>query len=154
MDTYDPTSWITGLMRENCESVGFLTYESVRDQYVANGRYVLQADEAGRTVGYLLHGAPRVGRSLNVAQHCIEYDRRRHGYGEQALKALIERAERAGASAIRARVATELDALHFWRAQGFQVRDIVPGGARRGRSIARLWLPLHVPLLPEIDRGA
>lgn len=141
------TSWIAGLMRENYEAVGFLPYVSVEQQYVANGRYVLQQDERGRRVGYLLHGAPEYGRSLNVAQHCIQYDSRTRGYGEQALATLVERAERAGCAGIRARCATDLESVGFWLAQGFELREVIPGGRSRDRRIARLFLPLHAPLL-------
>lgn len=137
-------------MRENYEAVGFLPHDSVRDQYLEHGRYVLQADEAGHKVGYLLHGAPATGQPLNVAQHCIQMDRRSHGYGEQALAVLIERAERAGCSAIRVRCATDLESLGFWLGQGFQLINVVPGGARRQRQIARLWLPLALPLFAEV----
>jgi L-amino acid N-acyltransferase YncA len=141
-------SWIAGLMAENCESVGFIPEPSVDSQYIANGRYVLQLDEAGRRVGYLLHGAPMYGRSLNIAQHCIQGDQRQHGYGEAALNEVIRRAEVAGARAITARCATTLDSLGFWQAMGFHLVDVVPVGKRRGRTIARLYLPLALPLLP------
>ena len=139
-------SWIAGLMRENYDAVGFLPFEALRDQYIGHERYVLQSDERGRRVGYLLHGSPQAGRSLNVAQHCIQVDRRQNGYGEQALKILIDRAERAGCTAIYVRCATDLESLGFWRGQGFELRDIVSGGKRRNRTIARLWLPLTRPL--------
>ena len=119
-------SWIAGLMRENYDAVGFIPEPTVDRQYVALGRYVLQEDEAGRLTGYLLHAAPAYGHPLSVAQHCIQYDRRRHGYGEAALRDLIARAEAIGASCVTARVATDLDALGFWLSQGFEVRDIVP----------------------------
>jgi GNAT superfamily N-acetyltransferase len=142
-------SWIAGLMRENYDAVGFIPEPTVERQYITQGRYVLQHDEAGRRVGYLLHSEPTYGRPLTIAQHCIEFDRQRHGYGEQALRELIERAESVHASCITARVGTDLEALHFWLAEGFQVREIVPGGQKRQRSIARLWLPLSLPLIEE-----
>jgi GNAT superfamily N-acetyltransferase len=146
-------SWIAGLMRENREALGFLPFESLDGQYLTHGRYVLQHDEAGRRVGYLLHGAPRLGRTLAVAQHCIADERRRHGYGEAALGVLLERAERAGASAVTVRCAAELESLAFWQQQGFVVRDVVPGGERRGRLIVRLWRPLTLPLLERLRRA-
>lgn len=144
------THWIAGLMREHSDALGFLPYESLEGQYLRHGRYVLQHDEAGRRVGYLLHGKPQYGRSLNVAQHCVQHERQRHGYGEAALRALIDRAERAGCSAVTARVGTDLEALGFWLAQGFEVRDVVAGGERRGRQIARLVYPLALPLLERL----
>jgi L-amino acid N-acyltransferase YncA len=154
MDAARTASWIAGLMRENYEAVGFIPESGVLNKHVRHDRYVIQHDEAGRRVGYLLHGLADSSRQLRVAQHCIQIERRRHGYGENALSELIERAERAGASCITARVATDLEALDFWLSQGFRVRDIVPGGTKRGRSIARIWLPLALPLFPDITTGA
>jgi len=71
------------------------------------------------------------------------------GYGETALDTLRYRAEQAGAAGIIVRVATELPALEFWHAQGFVLRSIIPGGTRRGRLIARLWLPLLLPMFAD-----
>jgi GNAT superfamily N-acetyltransferase len=141
-------SWIAGLMRENYDAVGFIPEPCLERQYVRHDRYVLQEDEAGRRVGYLLHGAPHYGQPLSVAQHCIQIERRRHGYGEDTLAELIRRADVAGASCITARVATDLDALDFWLSQGFEILGIVPGGSKRQRSIARIWLPLALPMFP------
>jgi GNAT superfamily N-acetyltransferase len=148
----NPASWIVGLMRENTDALGFIPAPTVAARYVDGERYVLQSDERGHPVGYVLHGVIQTGRSLSIAQHCIQYESRLRGYGEAALRALRERAERYGASAITARCAVDLAALDFWIAQGFQVRAIVPGGARRNRQIACLWLPLALPL-ERIDGG-
>lgn len=142
-------SWIAGLMRENYEAVGFIPDTKLRDHYLAHERYVLQTDESGRRVGYLLHGVPQPGHSLTVAQHCIQVDRRSHGYGEAALAELIERADRVGCPSIRVRCATDLDSLEFWLGQGFRLLEVVPGGVRRQRQIARLWLPRALPMFPE-----
>lgn len=67
------------------------------------------------------------------------------------MRDLIARAERAGASGITARVATDLEALAFWQSQGFTITDIVAGGQKRNRQIARIWLPLALPLFPDDD---
>ena len=150
-DVVTIASWIAGLMRENYEAVGFLPETGVLENHVRHGRYVLQTDEAGRRIGYLLYGALIYGLPLRIAQHCIQDERRRQGYGETALSTLIQRAESVGAASIQARVATDLDSLGFWLSQSFRLRDIVPGGERRGRKIARLWLPLTPPLFPEMD---
>ncbi len=37
--------------------------------------------------------------------------------------------------------------LGFWLSHGFRLRDVVLGGERRGRRIARLFLPICSPLL-------
>lgn len=133
-------------MRENYEAIGFIPLPTIIHRYVARDRYVLQHDERGRRIGYLLYGAFQYGRPVTIAQHCIQYDSRLHGYGEGALNTLIDRASHAGVSAVLLRCATDLEALHFWRAQGFSLIEAVPGGKQRGRTIARLWLPLALPL--------
>lgn len=146
-------AWIAGLMRENYDAVGFIPEPTVERQYVRRGRVIAQHAENGVAVGYLLHGAPVMGRALTVAQHCIQYERRRRGYGEAAMTELIQRAEKASASCITARVATDLEALTFWLAQGFVLRGIVAGGTKRDRQIAKLWLPLTLPIF-ESDQPA
>lgn len=151
---HDLTTWIAGLMRENHESLGFIPQTTVESRYLREQRYVLQADEAGRRVGYLLHGSLRYGQPASIAQHCIQFDRQRHGYGEQALQELVARAEAANASAITCRVATDLDALPFWLAEGFEVIEVVPGGKKRDRKIARLWRPLALPLFDDLLQPA
>jgi len=138
--------WIIGLMRENYEAVGFIPASTVEQRYIAQGRAIIQADERGRKVGYLLHGALRYAAPLSVAQHCIQTDSRLRGYGETAVRTLIERAEQAGVSAITVRCADDLPSVDFWRGQGFQTRCIIPGGTSRQRSIVCMVLPLAVPL--------
>lgn len=138
--------WIIGLMRENYEAVGFIPATTVEQRYIAQGRAIIQTDARGRNVGYLLHGALRYAAPISVAQHCIDIDNRLRGYGEAAVQTLIARAARIGASAITVRCADTLPSVDFWRAQGFQVRRIIPGGAARNRSIVCMALPLAVPL--------
>lgn len=142
--------WIIGLMRENYEAVGFIPAPTVEARYIRLGRYVLQHDEKGRRVGYLLHGALVYGRSLSVAQHCVQFDYRLRGYGEAAVSSLVARGLAAGVSAVSLRCAADLPSLSFWRAQGFEIVRLVPGGARRGRLVAEMILPLSLPLLPEL----
>ena len=146
-DTAKVASWIAGLMAENYEAVGFIPEPAVERQYLWQQRYILQANERGRPVGYLLHGVMSYGRTMSIAQHCIQVDSRLKGYGEATVSELVSRAERAGVAAITARCATDLPSLTFWLDQGFVVRNIAPGGNRRGRHIACIWLPLTLPLL-------
>ncbi len=146
LDDRRAASWIAGLMAENCESVGFIPEPAVERQYVANGRYVLVIDERGRRTGYALHGAMTYGRSVNIAQHCITDEQRRNGYGEAALREVIERARISGVSAISVRCASTLDSLGFWQAMGFEQREVIPQQGRRKRNLVRLWLPIYAPL--------
>lgn len=138
----DITSWITGLMRLNYEAVGFVTEPTVRNRYVALGRYVLQTDERGKAVGYLLHGPAKPGKPVTIIQHCIELDRRNLGYGQAAVQEVVRRAQSRNAAGIRLRVASDLEAVHFWQSCGFSIINTVPGGKTRNRMIIRMWLDL------------
>lgn len=145
----DTASWIAGLMRANSDALGFVPLPTLEHQYIQAGRYILQRDERGCRVGYLLHGAARAGCPLVITQHCIDGDHRLHGYGDVALRTLIQRATQAGASSIRLRCALDNESLAFWQAEGFVLADIIPGGQARQRQIVRLWLPLDLPLFKE-----
>lgn len=139
-------SWIAGLMAENYDAIGFIPVSTIRDRYIAKHRFVLQLDERGRRVGYLLHGAIRYGRPVVISQHCIQYDKRLRGYGELAFKELLRRANLTGASSIRLRCADDLPALLFWQGIGFQVMRVVSGGEKRKRMIVEMVYPLALPL--------
>lgn len=141
------TSWITGLMAENYEAVGFIPNTTVRDRYINHNRYIIQYDERGHRVGYILHGAIIYGKPLVVSQHCIQHEKRLKGYGEQAVRELIQRAQQAGATSIKLRCADDLPALQFWQSVGFQVIKVIPGGAKRDRMIVKMVYPLSLPLL-------
>ncbi len=140
-------------MRENYEAVGFIPEPAVAEQYIANNRYLLIDDDHARRCGYLLHGAMQYGRPVNVAQHCIQDELRRNGRGITAVRELVERAAQVGVSVITVRCATDLESLNFWRAAGFQDLGLVKGGARRERTIARLYLPVSAPLFEGLSRG-
>lgn len=135
-------SWIAGLMRENYEAVGFLPFSTLERQYIANERYILQTEEHGRNVGYLLHGALHPGGILTVAQHCIQYDSRLRGYGEVAFQTLIDRAKHANCRAIKVRCAAELPSNEFWCAMGLQVVNVKHPINRRNRAINVMMLDL------------
>ena len=143
----DDTTYITGLMRENYEAVGFIPEPTVRDQYVRNGRALLQRDEAGRRVGYVLHGAITPGTDLHVTQHCIDLDKRLRGYGEGAVAELLERAMVRGVRAVRLRCAEDLPSVNFWKAMGFRVVHVTDPGNTRRRMIFEMRRDLWIPLL-------
>lgn len=143
-------SWIAGLMAENYDAIGFIPVGTIRDRYLAKQRFILQLDERGRRVGYLLHGAIRYGRPVVISQHCIQYDKRLRGYGEMAFRALLKRANLVGASSIRLRCADDLPALLFWQSIGFQVVQVVPGGEKRRRMIVEMVYPLALPLFTTV----
>lgn len=144
-------SWIAGLMAENYDAIGFIPLGTIKSRYIAKQRYVLQLDERGRRVGYLLHGSIKYGQPVVISQHCIQYDKRLRGYGEQAFQELLKRANLAGASSIQLRCADDLPALMFWQSVGFRIVRIVPGGEKRHRMIAVMIYPLALPLFVEVD---
>jgi GNAT superfamily N-acetyltransferase len=114
----DDTSWIVGLMRANYDAIGFIPETTVAEQYIRQERYILQLDERGNRVGFLLHGAVHSGGLLTVAQHCIDDDHRLHGYGEQAFETLLSRARQGGCHGIKLRCASELPSNEFWQRMG------------------------------------
>lgn len=87
-------------MAENTDALGFIPNTTLKARYVAKSRYVLQTDERGRPVGYLLYGALRYGQAVCISQACIQYEKRLRGYGEKAFFELLRRSRLAGASSI------------------------------------------------------
>jgi GNAT superfamily N-acetyltransferase len=144
MDTAD---FICGLMKQNTDALGFIPSTTIESRFVAREWYIMQRDERGKPVGYLLHGPVRQGQPCYVSQHCIELDKRLRGYGARAVHVLIDRCQQVGASSIYLRCGEDLPALQFWQALGFRVLEIIPGGERRQRMIVRMALPLDLPLL-------
>jgi GNAT superfamily N-acetyltransferase len=146
----DPTtSWIAGLMRHNYEAVGFIPAPTVATQYVQQGRYVLQTDERGRRVGYLLHGKPTPGGILTVAQHCIDLDWRLRGYGEAAFDQVVARARAANCRGLKVRCAATLPSTEFWQAMGLALAKVTHPTNYRQRAVNVYLLDLW-PVLPGI----
>ncbi len=96
---------------------------------------MLQEDEVGRRVGYLLHGKPTQGGLLVVSQHCIDTDKRLRGYGEKAFQEVIERARQANCKGIKLRCAEGLESNAFWQAQGLEVVSVQHPQNWRKRAI-------------------
>ncbi len=147
------TSWITGLMAQNYEALGFIPNTTVERRYVAKSRYILQKNKSGRPVGYLLHGVINPGRAVVVSQHCIEYDKRARGYGQLAFEELKRRAQIGNGSSIVLRCAVDLSALDFWQSVGFQIIEVVPGGVARNRLVAKMVYPLTLPIFDYIGEA-
>jgi hypothetical protein len=142
----EETSWIAGLMKENYDAVGFLPYEAVQE-YIDLGRYIIQTDERGNKVGYLLHGKPTPGGILTVAQHCIETDKRLRGHGQDAFEELLNRARQANARAIKVRCASDLPSNEFWKSMGLEVVNIKHPNNARKRDINVMLLDLWPTLI-------
>lgn len=135
-------SWIVGLMKTAREEVGFIPEPTVQRQYTDKGRYIMQTNERGVNVGYLLHGAPHPGGILVVSQHLIETDKRMRGYGELAFDELVRRAKYANCRAIKLRCAEELSANEFWLHMGFRITRIDNPQNTRHRAINTMLLDL------------
>lgn len=134
-------SWIAGLMRQNYDAVGFLPYQALH-YYASTERYILQPDERGRNVGYLLHGKPTPGGILVVTQHVIDFDKRLQGYGQQAFETLVSRARSANCRAIRVACAADLPSNDFWRAMGLELVRIDHRANKRQRDVNVMVLDL------------
>jgi hypothetical protein len=137
-------------MAHNTDALGFIPEPTVRHRYISQHRYILQTDERGNPVGYLLHGALRRAQPCVISQHCIDYDARRRHYGLLAFREFLRRCEVAGSSSIHLRVAEDLDAVQFWQSCGFTVDAVVPGGERRQRIIIEMVLPIALPLFESV----
>ena len=144
------TSWIAGLMRTNYSALGFIPDTTLAQRYIAKNRYILQTDERGRRVGYLLHGAIHCASPVVISQVMIDYDKRLRGYGETAVNELLRRAEIGGASSIKLRCAADLPAVHFWQSCGFKVVGVEPGGKSRNRQIVCFVRLLRLPLISTV----
>lgn len=138
----DDLDYIIGLMRDNSEAVGFIPSTTVTTQYINKYRYVIQYDERGHKVGYILHGSIRYNQPLHISQHCIDYDKRLKGYGEAAFNIVRERARVGGASIIKIRVAEDLPAVSFWQSLGFRCASLTFPDNKRRRAIIHMEYPV------------
>lgn len=140
-------------MRENYEAVGFIPQTTVANRYVAENQYILQNDERGRAVGYLLYGKLAYAKPVVVSQHCIQYEKRMRGYGQLAFREFLRRCEIAQVSSIHLRVAQDLPAVEFWQSCGFVPAHVVPGGESRNRSIVVMRLALALPFIALLSNN-
>lgn len=141
----DDVGWIAGLMRENYEAVGFIPYRGI-EKYIHTGRYILQSNEVGKSVGYLLHGKLSPGGIVVVSQHCIDMDKRMKGYGEKAFLTLLERARVNNCRAIKVRCAADLPSNDFWLEMGLKVTRVMNPNNQRHRQINVMVLDLYPSL--------
>jgi GNAT superfamily N-acetyltransferase len=140
------SSWISGLMAENSNSVGFIPNTTIAHRYIANNQYILQLDERGKRIGYILYGKLQYGKPVVISQHCIQYEKRLQGYGRLTFLELLRRAEKIGVSSIILRCAENLPALQFWQSVGFQILSVESPNNARNRLIIKMTFPLMLPL--------
>ena len=136
-------SFIQSLADKNENAVGFIPYSGIA-QYIADGDYILQRDNRGRRVGYVLHGKPQPGGILTVAQLVIEFDYRQRGHAMDTMRELIARANAVNMREIKLTCADDLLAAHeLWRAVGFERTRTIPATNTRQRTkgvyILDLW---------------
>lgn len=70
----DALSYIIDTMKQATNEVGFIPASTVADRYLAHSLYVLQQNRRGTNVGYVLHGKPRAGGVLTIAQALVDVD--------------------------------------------------------------------------------
>lgn len=146
-DVADLSNWIGGLMAEMTNQVqprcfSIIPYSTINDRYIRLDRYVLQYDERGNKIGYILHGAIHYGKPLVISQAAIIYEKWAQGYGKAAFDVVLSRAQKSGCPAIWLRCADDLPALQFWQSLGFIPFSAVSGA--NNRTIIRLVYPLKL----------
>ena len=117
--TIDALDFITGLMRENSNELGFIPNTTIESRYIAQNRYILQTNDRGRFVGYLLHGSLQPGKPCVISQAVIDYDYRARHWGTCVIQEFISRCLFIGVSSIHLRVASDMEAVFFWKSLGF-----------------------------------
>lgn len=137
------TDFICGLMRQNTDALGFIPRPTVRDRFVPRGQYLIQLNRFRKPIGYLIHGPLHPDGSVYIHQAVIDLHRRNRHFGNQMVNQLVARATRNSAGLLRLRCASDLDAVAFWTALGFQPKETTPGGHRRRRDVIRFELPLN-----------
>lgn len=136
-------AFITGLMRDDYDAVGFIPAPKIASYYIANGQYAIQRDRRGRRVGYILHGKPTPNGILSITQAIVEVDRRGQGFGDSAVKTVLDRAVAGGCRAVKLRCGEDLSANEFWRREGFLVTKINRPENKRKRAINTYMMELR-----------
>lgn len=129
------------LRRRNAEALGFLpadTYAKAidRDRLVCT----LENDEP---CGILLWA--RRGERVKIHQTVVADDARRLLHATHAVEAILSHPDANGAKVLQLRVATDLPALHFWKAIGMVQKYEVAGKLWKGRRIAVMQMKLAQP---------
>lgn len=145
--------FILALMRQNTGAVGFIPSTTLQVRYIPRQQYIIQRDNRGRNVGYILTGSYVPGRLLHIQQAVIELDKRNRGFGETAIQTILDRAIQTNMRGIVLRCAEDLDSNQFWQALGFEHTNTVYPENRRRRALNIYTLDLW-PLLWHSPAGA
>lgn len=129
-------------MRKNYEAVGFLPGAAVQE-YLDAGHCSI-VNQNGQPAGYILHRAQL--RSMRwvrpLTQIAVAFDARRNSAGRRLITSVAAAGKRAGAQALQAWVAEELEANEFFHAAGFVPIIARREENRRGRLLILWRLPL------------
>jgi GNAT superfamily N-acetyltransferase/predicted nucleic acid-binding protein len=115
----------------NTEALGFLPEGVYRAAYALGHLWVLTDGE--RYCGHLLFGGARP--TLKITQLYVVDGMRGQGLARRLIEEIGHHAEDLGYTAIRARVAADLEANKAWERLGFLTLNTTPGGQTTGRTI-------------------
>jgi hypothetical protein len=133
---------VDALQRQAADQVAF--YPRSRLQRAIEDGEIEFAFENGEACGYLWHGPPNPGRDLIIYQAVIHYDLRRRLKGAELVARLIELAATVGATGVRCRCRSDIEANEFWRTLGFDCIAVGRSGVRRNTDVNTWRRPLHV----------
>ncbi|MEJ0058183.1 MAG: GNAT family N-acetyltransferase [Terricaulis sp.] len=135
------------------EALGFLPHTAYREA-ADQGRLMLAVCEhEPRTAGFILFGGVFPHAHIKQIGVCSEH--RRCGVGTFLVRELISRLEREGFLAIKAKVASDLNAAQcFYTKLGFEAAQTLPGGEARQRTIVVRMRHLETPSLIDAGGGA
>ena len=132
--SYNQTAfrYATSLAKKHTGELGFIPFCAYEEALEQN-RVWLQYDNA-EPCGYLLFGLPNK-RVIHVTQTVIQHDARRVRNATQLITDLKQAGIQHHADKIVLRCAADLDANHFWRANGFSLVRSTDEGNKRNRLI-------------------
>ncbi len=123
---------------------GFLPQSAYRDQAL-QGKLWVALSETDAFAGYLIFGGTKP--SLKVFQMFVHSDHRGAGVGSLLIHELEAYGEKYCYLNIKARVAADLPANHFWDKNEFYIVGQVPGGKTTNRIINQRVKELKTPSL-------
>jgi GNAT superfamily N-acetyltransferase/predicted nucleic acid-binding protein len=123
----------------NTEALGFLPEGVYREAYVSGHLWILADGDS--YCGHLLFGGALP--KLQIKQLYVVEEMRKHGLARRLIDEIVNYAENVGYTAIRARVAADLDANKVWERLGFTTLDTTFGGQTTGRIINHRYRQLH-----------
>jgi GNAT superfamily N-acetyltransferase len=112
----------------------------------AAGTIIPQIEPGGDLVGFIMHGPCRRARPCVVWQCAVRSDARRLRSATLVVSRLVCHAAAAGCSAVTLRCAADIEAVQFWKANGFEAETVETGVS--GRSMIRFLKILQPTLLP------